>query len=174
MTALELSIAFQTNKTPAEYVGLGRLVDGFEFDVVSVYHDLLFQPSLCPLGLLAARPPGAAGARSAEPVCASSAGDRGPGRFSGHAYRGTGVFRARPWELARDNWHSDVATDYPFTRMYRGGSLSTERDVTMAMLARCSRSEPELGSSTRWNGWGANHAGHMGRAHRAGGRPARR
>lgn len=45
----ELSIAFQTNKTPADYAALARLVDSSGFDVVSVYNDLLFQPALGPL-----------------------------------------------------------------------------------------------------------------------------
>ncbi|HZO33378.1 MAG TPA: LLM class flavin-dependent oxidoreductase [Chloroflexota bacterium] len=50
---LEMSIAFQTNKTPAEYEALALLVDGYGFDVVSVYNDLLFQPALGPLLLMA-------------------------------------------------------------------------------------------------------------------------
>jgi 5,10-methylenetetrahydromethanopterin reductase len=45
----ELSIAFQTDKTPSEYLALGELVDRFDFDVVSAYNDLLFQPALGPL-----------------------------------------------------------------------------------------------------------------------------
>jgi 5,10-methylenetetrahydromethanopterin reductase len=51
MTArgLELSIAFQTDKTPAQYEALGRIVDRYGFDVVSVYNDLYFQPALGPL-----------------------------------------------------------------------------------------------------------------------------
>jgi 5,10-methylenetetrahydromethanopterin reductase len=52
---VELSIAFQTDKTPAEYEALGELVDGFAFDVVSVYNDLYFQPALGPLLHLARR-----------------------------------------------------------------------------------------------------------------------
>jgi 5,10-methylenetetrahydromethanopterin reductase len=50
---LALSIAFQTDKTPAEYVRLGELVDEYEFDVVSVYNDMLYQPALGPLLYLA-------------------------------------------------------------------------------------------------------------------------
>src|SRR5688572_19720860 len=50
---LATSIAFQTNKTPAEYEALALLVDGYGFDVVSVYNDLLFQPALGPLLLMA-------------------------------------------------------------------------------------------------------------------------
>jgi 5,10-methylenetetrahydromethanopterin reductase len=50
---VRLSIAFQTNQTPAEYVALGEMVNAFPFDVVSVYHDLFFQPSIGPLLLLA-------------------------------------------------------------------------------------------------------------------------
>lgn len=49
------SIAFQSDKTPAEYEALADLVDGFGFDTVSVYNDLLYQPALGPLLLLARR-----------------------------------------------------------------------------------------------------------------------
>ncbi len=49
------SIAFQSNKTPAEYEALADLVDTYGFDVVSVYNDLLFQPALGPLILMARR-----------------------------------------------------------------------------------------------------------------------
>jgi 5,10-methylenetetrahydromethanopterin reductase len=48
-----LSIAFQTNKTPSEYEALALLIDGYGFDVVSVYNDLLFQPALGPLLIMA-------------------------------------------------------------------------------------------------------------------------
>ena len=49
----EAAIAFQTNKTPGEYEALAMLVDGYGFDVVSVYNDLLFQPALGPLLIMA-------------------------------------------------------------------------------------------------------------------------
>jgi 5,10-methylenetetrahydromethanopterin reductase len=57
MTAgrFELSIAFQTDKRPAEYEALGDLVDGYAFDVVSVYNDLYFQPAVGALLHLARR-----------------------------------------------------------------------------------------------------------------------
>src|SRR5690242_9392427 len=51
----ELSIAFQTDKTPSEYDALGEVVDGYSFDVVSVYNDLFFQPALGALLHLARR-----------------------------------------------------------------------------------------------------------------------
>jgi 5,10-methylenetetrahydromethanopterin reductase len=51
--ALAFGIAFQGNKTPAEYLALGEAVDRYAFDVVSVYNDLLFQPALGPLLWLA-------------------------------------------------------------------------------------------------------------------------
>jgi len=50
----ESSIAFQTDKTPAEYIALARLVNDYAFDVVSVYGDAPFQPSYGPLLLMAA------------------------------------------------------------------------------------------------------------------------
>ena len=48
-----VSIAFQSDKRPEEYVELARLAEAGGFDVVSVYHDLLFQPSIYPLLLMA-------------------------------------------------------------------------------------------------------------------------
>ena len=44
-----LGVAFQSNKSPAEYRALAEIVDGYAFDVVSVYNDLLYQPALGPL-----------------------------------------------------------------------------------------------------------------------------
>ncbi|MGH3029316.1 MAG: LLM class flavin-dependent oxidoreductase [Gaiellaceae bacterium] len=49
----QVSIAFQSDKTPDEYVELARLAEGAGFDVVSVYHDLFFQPAVYPLLLMA-------------------------------------------------------------------------------------------------------------------------
>lgn len=42
-------IAFQSNKSPAEYRALAEIADQYGFDVVSVYNDLLYQPALGPL-----------------------------------------------------------------------------------------------------------------------------
>src|SRR5262245_6943812 len=53
LAPIQLSIAFQPNKTPSEYEALAMLVDGYGFDVVSLYNDLLFQPALGPLLLMA-------------------------------------------------------------------------------------------------------------------------
>ena len=128
MTALELSIAFQTNKTPAEYVGLGRLVDGFEFDVVSVYHDLLFQPSLGPLVLLAQHVHRARlGPAALNPFALHPLEIAGQVAFLDTLTAGRAYFGLARGSWLEDNRHSDVATDYPSTRMCRGGSLSTER-----------------------------------------------
>ncbi len=49
----EISIAFQTDKTPGQYRELAQLVNGYDFDVVSVYGDMPFQPSFGPLMLMA-------------------------------------------------------------------------------------------------------------------------
>src|SRR5258708_12598136 len=49
----ETSIAFQTNKTPAEYRALAEVVNRYAFDVVSVYSDLPFQTSHAALLLMA-------------------------------------------------------------------------------------------------------------------------
>ncbi len=50
---IRFGIAFQSNKTPAQYEGLAELVDRYDFDVVSVYNDLFFQPALGALILMA-------------------------------------------------------------------------------------------------------------------------
>ena len=49
----EVSIAFQSDKRPDEYRELARLAESGGFDVVSVYNDLLFQPAIYPLLLMA-------------------------------------------------------------------------------------------------------------------------
>ena len=49
----ETAIAFQTDKTPAEYRALAELVNRYPFDVVSVYGDAPFQPSFEALLLMA-------------------------------------------------------------------------------------------------------------------------
>jgi 5,10-methylenetetrahydromethanopterin reductase len=48
-----VSIAFQTDKTPADYIALAALVDQYDFDAVSVYGDLPYHPSFGPLLLMA-------------------------------------------------------------------------------------------------------------------------
>jgi 5,10-methylenetetrahydromethanopterin reductase len=48
----ELSIAFQTDKTPAQYVALAKQVNQYAFDVISVYCDAPFHPSFGPLLLM--------------------------------------------------------------------------------------------------------------------------
>jgi 5,10-methylenetetrahydromethanopterin reductase len=50
---VEVSIAFQSDKSPEEYVELVRLAERSGFDVVSVYHDLFYQPAIYPLLLMA-------------------------------------------------------------------------------------------------------------------------
>jgi 5,10-methylenetetrahydromethanopterin reductase len=44
-----VSIALQGNKSHAEYAALARLVEDLEFDMLSVYADLGFQPAIGPL-----------------------------------------------------------------------------------------------------------------------------
>ena len=49
----EISIAFQTNKTPNEYIALAQLVNQYDFDAITVYCDAPFHPSYGPLLLMA-------------------------------------------------------------------------------------------------------------------------
>lgn len=53
MSHLELGIGIQGNKGPEEYVRLARLAEDLGFDVLSVYGDLLYQPAIYPLLLMA-------------------------------------------------------------------------------------------------------------------------
>lgn len=48
-----LSIALQSNKSPAEYAELAALVEQLGFDMLSIYADLLYQPPIVPLTLAA-------------------------------------------------------------------------------------------------------------------------
>lgn len=49
----EISIAFQTDKTPDQYIRLAQLVNQYDFDAVSVYSDAPYHPSFGPLILMA-------------------------------------------------------------------------------------------------------------------------
>lgn len=53
MSGRELSIAFQSDKPPADYAELARRVETHGFDVLSIYADLLFQPPIVPLAVAA-------------------------------------------------------------------------------------------------------------------------
>lgn len=53
MKKQEVSLAFQTDKTAAEYIALAKLVNQYPFDGVSVYCDAPFHPSFGPLLLMA-------------------------------------------------------------------------------------------------------------------------
>lgn len=49
----QVSLGFQSDKRPDEYTALARLAERGGFDVISVYHDLFFQPAIYPLILMA-------------------------------------------------------------------------------------------------------------------------
>lgn len=49
----EISIAFQTNKTPQDYIALAQMVNQYDFDAITVYCDAPFHPSYGPLLLMA-------------------------------------------------------------------------------------------------------------------------
>jgi 5,10-methylenetetrahydromethanopterin reductase len=50
----EVGLGFQSNKSPAEYARLARLADEYDFDVLTVFSDLMYQPAIAPL-LIAAQ-----------------------------------------------------------------------------------------------------------------------
>lgn len=50
---MQVSIAFQTNKTAADYIALAKQVNQYAFDAVSVYCDAPFHTSFAPLMLMA-------------------------------------------------------------------------------------------------------------------------
>ncbi|MSQ10871.1 MAG: LLM class flavin-dependent oxidoreductase [Dehalococcoidia bacterium] len=49
----EVSVAFQTDKTPQQYVALAQQVDEYDLDAVTVYCDAPYHPSYGPLLLMA-------------------------------------------------------------------------------------------------------------------------
>lgn len=49
----ELGLGLQSNKSAEEYVALALRAEAAGFDVISVFHDLLFQPAIYPLLLIA-------------------------------------------------------------------------------------------------------------------------
>jgi 5,10-methylenetetrahydromethanopterin reductase len=51
---MEIGLGLQSDKTVAEYVGLAQRAESGGFDLISVYHDLLFQPAIFPLLAIAA------------------------------------------------------------------------------------------------------------------------
>ncbi|MGH2996331.1 MAG: LLM class flavin-dependent oxidoreductase, partial [Gaiellaceae bacterium] len=53
MTAVEVGLAFQGDKSPQEYERLAQLAERGGADVVAVYQDLFFQPAIYPLLLMA-------------------------------------------------------------------------------------------------------------------------
>jgi 5,10-methylenetetrahydromethanopterin reductase len=53
MMKREISIAFQTDKSAAQYIALAKLVNEYDFDAVSVYCDAPYHPPFAPLMLMA-------------------------------------------------------------------------------------------------------------------------
>jgi 5,10-methylenetetrahydromethanopterin reductase len=49
----EVGLGLQSDKQPGEYEAIARRVEAAGVDVVTVYHDLLFQPAIAPLLLMA-------------------------------------------------------------------------------------------------------------------------
>jgi 5,10-methylenetetrahydromethanopterin reductase len=50
---IEFGLGLQSDKSPAEYVALAQRAEAGGFDVLSVYHDMFFQPAIFPLLLMA-------------------------------------------------------------------------------------------------------------------------
>jgi 5,10-methylenetetrahydromethanopterin reductase len=49
----ELGLGLQSNKSAEDYIAIARRAEAAGFDVISVFHDLLFQPAIVPLTLIA-------------------------------------------------------------------------------------------------------------------------
>ena len=52
-STIRIGIGFQGNKKPAEYIELAQICDRYDFDVISVYNDLMYQPAIAPLMIMA-------------------------------------------------------------------------------------------------------------------------
>ena len=49
----EVSIALQSDKRPDEYATIARAIEGYGFDLLSIYADLFYQPPIVPLTIAA-------------------------------------------------------------------------------------------------------------------------
>jgi 5,10-methylenetetrahydromethanopterin reductase len=71
---MEVGLGLQSDKGPEEYTALARRAEAAGFDVISVFHDLLFQPAIVPLTVIAQATervrlgPAALNARTLHPV----------------------------------------------------------------------------------------------------------
>ncbi len=66
---MEVGLGLQSDKRPGEYTAIARRAEAAGFDVITVFHDLLYQPAIVPLTLIAQatepRPPRAGRAECA-------------------------------------------------------------------------------------------------------------
>ena len=46
---MEVGLGLQSNKQAEEYTAIARQAEAAGFDVISVFHDLLYQPAVVPL-----------------------------------------------------------------------------------------------------------------------------
>jgi 5,10-methylenetetrahydromethanopterin reductase len=71
---MEVGLGLQSDKRPEEYTALARRAEAAGFDVISVFHDLLYQPAIVPLTVIAQATervrlgPAALNARTLHPV----------------------------------------------------------------------------------------------------------
>jgi len=71
---MEVGLGLQSDKRPEEYEAIARQAEAAGFDVISVFHDLLFQPAIVPLTVIAQATdrvrlgPAALNARTLHPV----------------------------------------------------------------------------------------------------------
>jgi 5,10-methylenetetrahydromethanopterin reductase len=71
---MEVGLGLQSDKQPEEYTAIARRAEDAGFDVISVFHDLLFQPAIVPLTVIAQATnrvrlgPAALNARTLHPV----------------------------------------------------------------------------------------------------------
>ena len=49
MTVREVGLGLQGNRAPAEYAKIAKLAEGYGFDVLTVFSDLMYQPAIVPL-----------------------------------------------------------------------------------------------------------------------------
>ncbi|HEX2618831.1 MAG TPA: hypothetical protein VHL11_01755, partial [Phototrophicaceae bacterium] len=49
----EISVAFQTDKSAAQYIALAKLVNQYDFNAITVYCDAPYHPPYAPLMLMA-------------------------------------------------------------------------------------------------------------------------
>ena len=125
--ARELGIGLRTDQEPAAYEAIARRAGEAGLDVLSVFHDLLYQPAIGPLLLMARVTERIRlGPAAAQSVHAASVRDRRPDRDARHRFRRSRVPWPREGSVARS------ARDRRSTTALRAEGVGRDRQALLS------------------------------------------